>query len=1544
MAANSKAIGLLFEVAGTGNINGETGRRINGQLRNIVGAINKSDTVKLKFSIDANHFKREIEDIKKQLQNLNTGSGGTSGNGSGGSAHTDVWRQATAAVTEYYKLQTQVQQAMTRTNDIVANADGTFSTHNQRWTELVNQTNQAKVVFDTFNQSSARVNMTLEERCNLDYRINDAQARMNLQMKTFEANGQAAWGNLTAKVNDYISRVEMSANRDEEAKRKLQELRNMANGTDWHGYDALKQKLSEVQTYINQNSLATETWYQKMLKTFGTRVRSLLAGLILAKVTQYLRQVYTNVVEIDSALTQLRIVTGASERQMEKFLSNSIKLAKELGASIKDVLASVETFSRLGYGLTDATTLSQYATILSKVAGVTSEEATKGLTSILKGYGFDPSDSEHIADVLVEVGQKYAVSAAELMTAYEKAGAALNATNTSFEKSAGLIAAANASVQDASVVGTALKTVSARIRKSKADLDDLGESAEDLAESWSVYAEEIKALTGFDIMIDGSKTKFKDLYDIFNGLAQVWNDLGENAETTQARVAEILGGARQYQVISSILSNWEDAAGAYTDALNSAGTSMEAISIYTDSVQGRIEQLKATFEELSTDLLDSSLVKGVTTIVTGVLTLLDGIVKLIDLIGGLNTVLGITAGLVAIIKAETIVAFIHGAISAIGSFVVSAKAAIVQMVTMVKASKAAQASMTGLATSEQLAAVKTAELRMGMLKLVAIVAVITVVIQALKALDNAWQDSYQSHLDAAEKYNEEADEYAEEIDSLVSLQKQLQDARGDKTKLAKIYDELNEKISVSTTLIDGEAGAYLAANQQLQDRIEYLQQLEDQARKTAISEQRSAFNENKMKRYGDILGEWLGLTSSSVFMWDWAASDAEGSQLRDMMRGKYDRASWNGHTIDYDYWTKEMTEDQQDIWLRQQGMTREDWNAYWQDQVKTALSVFSGVINTYDGYLGADFITNVVKTLVMHGYDLDEIDGAVRDLEAADGEVESLIDDYYTSLANKDARSSEYYNKIVAKLDEIKQKYPELADQVKNFIGSISKSITVSDDSDVLKLKSVYAILGEISGEYDALTDAMEDMEEYGVLTAKTFESMIKDYPNLIQYLTQTENGYLLNADALEAYTTALIDTYTAEAALATMTAENKEIALQNLKNLQTALAMLSVSSAKVKSDSSARKKALSDEKDALKDQLDAYKQLIDLRKELLQQYDDELKYKRELEKKERKVASLQTQLAVSQLDNTAAGRAKTRQLAKDLKEAQEDLDDYTLEHAIDVVTQELDNQYAEYKKFIDGKLDGIEDAIEALSESNSGSASGVSMQIATAAAAAADKIAAAIEKIETTPVVNVTVSGNDGSNGSALSEAQAYIKFHKMMQGDKARWGQDPAFREIWNKLTPAEQASLTGYTQGKAQYDANGRLTGYELIEPDWMKKVASGGGGGGGRNVVMEIKHGGGIVGDFTRLKSTETFAKLLKGEFVATPAMMERFMNQTLPNLAVSGGGNEFNAPLVSIQCESVTQESLPKLKQIVNDAVKEIKRQFDDGLTRAGYHKTVNKIV
>ena len=100
-----------------------------------------------------------------------------------------------------------------------------------------------------------------------------------------------------------------------------------------------------------------------------------------------------------------------------------------------------------------------------------------------------------------------------------------------------------------------------------------------------------------------------------------------------------------------------------------------------------------------------------------------------------------------------------------------------------------------------------------------------------------------------------------------------------------------------------------------------------------------------------------------------------------------------------------------------------------------------------------------------------------------------------------------------------------------------------------------------------------------------------------------------------------------------------------------------------------------------------------------------------------------------------------------------------------------------------------------------------------------------------------------------------------------------------------------------------------------------------------------HTGGFVGD---IQSNEEFAKLMKGEFVSTPAQMSRFMTEILPRIALAGqaGGVNYNAPLVTIQCESVTPEAIPDLERLVNQAVSKIKTEIDNAFSRTGFKKKI----
>ena len=412
--------------------------------------------------------------------------------------------------------------------------------------------------------------------------------------------------------------------------------------------EQFKERFASIKAAVTDSSTAIRTAGENT-QSFGDRISGLAAKfsswLTVSQAIMYAvrtaKQMVSAAVEVESAMNQIQIVTGASDSQMESFLTRSIALAKELGQSVTDVASSIETFARLGYGMNESAGLAKYANIMANVGNTDVDTATTGITSIIKGYEMDASDAEHVSDVLIKVGQEYAISAEELMAAFQRGGAALHASGTDFEKSAALFAATNASLQNAETTGTMWKTVSARIRGATTELEEMGEETDGLAQGLSKYREEIIALSGVDIMKD--ENTYKDMYDIFVQLAEVWDNM---EDVSQSRVAEILGGTRNTSGIMSTITNIKDAIGAYSSAMDSAGAATEANNLYMDTTKAKVGELKAAFQELSSDFISSNVTKGAVDALKGIVEAIDAVV---NSVGSLGTILA-GLGIVKIVK------------------------------------------------------------------------------------------------------------------------------------------------------------------------------------------------------------------------------------------------------------------------------------------------------------------------------------------------------------------------------------------------------------------------------------------------------------------------------------------------------------------------------------------------------------------------------------------------------------------------------------------------------------------------------------------------------------------------------------------------------------------------------------------------------------------------------------------------------------------------------------------------------------------------------
>lgn len=118
-----------------------------------------------------------------------------------------------------------------------------------------------------------------------------------------------------------------------------------------------------------------------------------------------------------------------------------------------------------------------------------------------------------------------------------RSASALSSANNTIEQSVGLITAIDEIIQDPEVSGTALKTISMRLRSSAGQLQELGEDAEGAAESVTKLQQQIKQLSGVDIML--SPDQFKSTYDIIVELSKVWQNL---SDLQQADLTRLIAG------------------------------------------------------------------------------------------------------------------------------------------------------------------------------------------------------------------------------------------------------------------------------------------------------------------------------------------------------------------------------------------------------------------------------------------------------------------------------------------------------------------------------------------------------------------------------------------------------------------------------------------------------------------------------------------------------------------------------------------------------------------------------------------------------------------------------------------------------------------------------------------------------------------------------------------------------------------------------------------------------------------------------------------
>lgn len=420
------------------------------------------------------------------------------------------------------------------------------------------------------------------------------------------------------------------------------------------------QNKGTLESYLRQmnNFTTSADLAGKKVHTLDQRLRTMLENFsVISVITgsmymleQAFESAIQNVRNLDKAMTELRKVSDLSASKYAGAMETAKRSAMELGTTVSDMLNSTSDFMRLGHSLADSEMLARAANVYFSVAdGIENiDDATSVLISTMQAFNMEAEESMLLADKLNELGNTTPASARDLGEALKRSSAAMAAANTDLDKTLGLIVAAQATVQNAEVVGTALKTLSMRVRGAKVELEEAGLETDNMATSTAKLREEVLALTHgkVDIMIDDET--FKDVFVILQEISHEWDNI---KDVPQAALLNLLGGQRQANVLAAIIENFELAEEAAQTSMGAAGSAMKENEKQIQSLEGRITLFKAAWESLSETLLDSEGLKSIVDMGTGAIETLD---KLVQSIGGVGTAIAALSGVGAYIALDSL--------------------------------------------------------------------------------------------------------------------------------------------------------------------------------------------------------------------------------------------------------------------------------------------------------------------------------------------------------------------------------------------------------------------------------------------------------------------------------------------------------------------------------------------------------------------------------------------------------------------------------------------------------------------------------------------------------------------------------------------------------------------------------------------------------------------------------------------------------------------------------------------------------------------------
>lgn len=401
----------------------------------------------------------------------------------------------------------------------------------------------------------------------------------------------------------------------------------------------LSKAILASETPLKQTNVLVDKLWDSLKRTAGWQLSSTAIHAFVGAIST----AYNYAQDLNKSLNDIRIVTGYGSDRMAEFAKNANKAAKQLSATTLDYTDASLIYYQQGLDDKAVQERSDVTVKMANVTGTAAQTVSDQLTAIWENF---MKDGEHAAkwyaDVMTALGAATASSTDEIAEGLEKFAAVADTVGLSYEYATAALTTITAKTrQSADVVGTALKTLFARIEGL-----NLGETLDD-GTTLNKYS---KALDAVGVNIKNEAGELKSMDEILDEIGAKWGTIGKDQ---QIALAQTVAGVRQYTQFIALMDNWDFMQENLETVAKASGTLDEQAQIYAESWEAAKKRVQAAAEGIYQDLLKDDFFIWLTDAFGSILGFID---KIIDSLGGLSGVLPGIALLVNKIFGDKIIA------------------------------------------------------------------------------------------------------------------------------------------------------------------------------------------------------------------------------------------------------------------------------------------------------------------------------------------------------------------------------------------------------------------------------------------------------------------------------------------------------------------------------------------------------------------------------------------------------------------------------------------------------------------------------------------------------------------------------------------------------------------------------------------------------------------------------------------------------------------------------------------------------------------------